>query len=114
MEDLGESLGYVRAYVSQEVESVKLEVAEKVSIASSTFITGLVLTSLGSFVLIFGAIAAALFLGQLLESAVLGFFLVSAFFLVVLLLIFIFRKQLITDRVVTAVIHLIFNKKYHD
>lgn len=110
LEDLGESFGYIQEFVSQEVESVKLEVAEKLSIASSSVITSVVLTTLGAFFMIFAAIALGFFLGALFHSNALGFLIVSCLFLVLLLIVYLFRKTLVTDRVVTAVIHLIFDQ----
>jgi Zn-dependent protease with chaperone function len=110
MEDIGESLGYLQSFISQEVESVKLEVAEKISIASSSVITIVALTAIGGFVFIFAATALGFYLGTLLNSYALGFLIVSLIFLALLLIIYIFRKRLITDRVVTAVIHLFFDQ----
>ncbi len=110
LEDMGESLGYIQEFVSQEIESVKLEVAEKLSIASSSVITGVALTTLGAFFMLFATIAFGFYLGALLQSNALGFLIVSSLFLVLLLIVYLFRKTLITDRVVTAVIHLIFDQ----
>lgn len=110
LEDMGESLGYIQEFVSQEIESVKLEVAEKLSIASSSVITGVALTTLGAFFMLFATIALGFYLGALLQSNALGFLIVSSLFLVLLLIVYLFRKTLITDRVVTAVIHLIFDQ----
>lgn len=114
MEDLGESLGYVQSFISQEVESVKLDLAEKVSIASSSVITGLVMASVGTLVMVFLAIGLGFYLGTVFQSNALGFALVSGFFLLLLLIFYIFRKVLITDRVVTAVIHLFFDQDDHE
>lgn len=111
IEDLGESLGYVQAFVRQEVQAVKLEIAEKVSIASSNFITGLVITIFSALVIIFAGVSLGFFLGAWLESNALGFILVAFLFLVVLLVVYLFRKPLITDQVVAAVIHLFFDNE---
>ena len=110
LEDVGESIGYIQEFVGQEIESVKLEVAEKLSIASSTVITGVVLATLGGFFIIFIAIALGFYLGSVLQSNALGFLIVSGLFLALLLIIFLLKKTLITDRVVTAVIQLIFDQ----
>lgn len=110
LEDVGESIGYIQEFVGQEIESVKLEVAEKLSIASSTVITGVVLATLGGFFIIFIAIALGFYLGSVLQSNALGFLIVSGIFLALLLIIFLLKKTLITDRVVTAVIQLIFDQ----
>lgn len=114
MEDLGESLGYLQSFISQEVESVKLEIAEKVSIASSSVITGLVMASFATLVMVFLAIGLACYLGVIFGSYALGFTLVAALLLVLLLIFYLFRKTLITDRVVSAVIHLFFDQDEHE
>lgn len=110
MEDVGEGLGYIQEFVSQEVESIKLEVAEKISIASSSVITGLILATLGSLVFIFVCIALGFFLGARLGSNAAGFLIVSGIFALLLLVVFLFRKVLITDKVVIAVIELFFDQ----
>lgn len=111
MEDMGESLGYIQEYVSHEVEGIKLDIAEKISIASSTIITVLAITAIGSIVVIFLSIALGFYLGNLFQSYTLGFSLVAAVFFILLLFVYFFRKALITDQVVTAVIQLLFDKE---
>ena len=91
LEDVGESIGYIQEFVGQEIESVKLEVAEKLSIASSTVITGVVLATLGGFFIIFIAIALGFYLGSVLQSNALGFLIVSGIFLALLLIIFLLK-----------------------
>lgn len=111
MEDLGESLGYLQAFISQEIEGIKLEAVEKISIASSSIITSLALVTTGSFVLILGSVALGFYLGTVFNSNAIGFLIVAAIFLIFLLIIYFFRKVLITDKVVTAVIELFFDEK---
>lgn len=110
MEDVGESIGYIQGFVNQEVRSIKLEVAEKISIASSSVITSVILAVLGGMVAFFAFTALAFYLGTLLDSNALGFLVVSGIFLALLFIVYLFRKDLITDKVVAAVIHLFFDQ----
>lgn len=110
MEDVGESIGYIQGFVNQEVKSIKLEVAEKISIASSSVITSVILAALGGLVAFFAFTALAFYLGTLFDSNALGFLVVSGIFLALLFIVYLFRKDLITDKVVEAVIHLFFDQ----
>jgi formate/nitrite transporter FocA (FNT family) len=109
MEDLGEGIGYVRAFVEQEIESAKLTAAEKISIATSTMITGFILSLLAGVSLLFLSVALGLFLGRVLASMAFGFLIVGCLYLLLLLGVYIFRKRLITDNIVEAVIQFLFH-----
>lgn len=109
IEDVGESIGYMRAYVEQEIESAKLTAAEKISIATSSVMTGFILALLAGLVFLFCSIALAFFLGSVFESVPLGFLSVAGIYLLVLLLVYIFRKRFITDKIVEAVIQFLFD-----
>lgn len=111
IEDVGEGIGYIRAFVEQEIESAKLTAAEKISLATSSVMTGLILTLLVGTILLFASLALAYFLGTVLGSFALGFLSVSGIYLIVLLIVYIFRKRLITDRIVEVVIQFLFDEE---
>ena len=114
VEHVGEGIGYISTYIDQEVELAKLEVAEKISIASSALITGLVLSSAAVLVVIFGAVALGFYLSTVLASDALGFLCVTVIFLIFFVLVYFFRGPLITDKIVAAVIHIIFDQEQED
>ena len=114
LENVGEGMGYVGAYVKQEIETVKLDAAEKVSIASSNFITVLVLSAIGGLVWIFASISLGFYLGAIMGSDAVGFLLVAVLYFLVFILIYAFKKPLITDRIVRSVIRLFFDKEKQD
>lgn len=109
MEDLGEGIGYIHAYVEQEIESVKLTAAEKISIATSTIVSGLILTLLAAAMLLFASLALSYYLGSLMNSTALGFLAVAGIYLLILLTVYLFRKRLITDNIVEVVIQFLFD-----
>ncbi|MEZ4990071.1 MAG: hypothetical protein R2824_06660 [Saprospiraceae bacterium] len=111
MEDLGEGIGYIRAYVEQEIESVKLTAAEKISIATSTIVSGLILTLLAAAMLLFASLALSYYLGSLMNSTALGFLAVAGIYLLILLMVYLFRKRLITDNIVEVVIQFLFDEE---
>lgn len=111
MEDLGEGIGYIHAYVEQEIESVKLTAAEKISIATSTIVSGLILTLLAAAMLLFASLALSYYLGSLMNSTALGFLAVAGIYLLILLMVYLFRKRLITDNIVEVVIQFLFDEE---
>jgi hypothetical protein len=73
-----------------------LNVTQKTSNLAAGMIVGIVAAILGFFVLLFAGIALAWWLGNLLENRAAGFLLGSGIFLVVLIIVFLLKKQIIS------------------
>ncbi len=107
IEEIGEGIGYVNEYASQKLTYFKLKAVERAALAGSALITLFLISLLGLFVLGFAGITLGLYLGQYLDSYILGFFSVTGIFLLLLLFIVIFRRQIITNPLVTSLIQLL-------
>ena len=93
----------ISKYISSSLELGKLEVYEKLSLGSSAITYALILGGLSLFVLLFLFVTVALYLGDLLQNLWAGFGIVTAFALLVLLIMLLvgkpFKKKM-TNKVV--------------
>lgn len=95
-ERLGASKEYAKALLETKVDQIKLEVVEKgTKTVSALFIFLFAGLGVCGF-LFFGFFALAIYLGQLLNSSVLGFLVVAGFVLLLTALFYAFRHPLIT------------------
>ncbi len=97
-------------YLQIRVDLIKLHIAGEMSRFFSSFMTKTVILYLFFFVFMFFSLAAALILGEWLESYALGFAIMGGVFLVAALIFYLLRKQLIERHVVQRFIELMFPK----
>lgn len=110
MENIGESFGYVNIMLDKKIEHVKLNVAEKSATTISGIITAVVLGVLGGTALLFVLIALAfLIAGGEYHSLALGFGVIALGLFVILLLLFLLRRQLIVNPSVRKVLDIFFD-----
>jgi uncharacterized oligopeptide transporter (OPT) family protein len=110
LESAGEAYGYARAYLKQYLEYYKLDIAERVSKVISSAITMIVLLILFFMMLGFLSVAAGFYLAELRGSSSEAFLLVAAAYLVLTLLVALFRRFLITNPVLSRVIKVFFSE----
>ncbi len=108
MESTGEAYGYAKAYIEQQVEYTKLDLAERLSISISSAITAIVVIQLIFFVLGFLSFAFGVYLSQRLGSYVQGFLIVGGIYLAITIAVILFRRPLITNPVVSRIIKIFF------
>ncbi|MCO6476633.1 MAG: phage holin family protein [Phaeodactylibacter sp.] len=108
MESTGEAYGYAKAYVEQQIEYAKLDIAERLSISISSAITAIVVIQLIFFVLGFLSFALGVYLSQRLGSYVQGFLIVGGIYLAITITIILLRRPLITNPVVSRIIKIFF------
>ena len=111
MESTGEAYGYVKAYIEQQVEYAKLDVAERISTAISSAITTIVVLQLVFFFCGFLSIALGIYVGQRMDSYVKGFLLVGGIYALFTIVLIIFRRPLVTNPVVSRIIKIFFEVK---
>ena len=75
----------------------KLKTIETLADVSGELVSGLAMILLASFVVILISIGVALWIGFLLGSGYLGFFIVGGFYALVALIVFARRRQLLKD-----------------
>ena len=74
-------------YINSTLELGKLEAFEKFSLGSSAFLYGLIIAGAGLLASLFILVTAGLYLSELLDSLWLGFGIVAAFTLLVLIIL---------------------------
>lgn len=79
-------------YITSTLELGKLEVYEKISLGTSIITYGLILSGVALITFLFVLVTAALYLNELLQSTWVGFAIVSAFALLVVLILLIVKK----------------------
>lgn len=108
MESTGEAYGYAKAYMEQQIEYAKLDIAERLSTSISSAITTIVVIQLVFFVLGFFSFALGVYLGQVLDSYVKGFLAVGGIYTVLTLAIILLRRPLITNPILSRIIKIFF------
>ncbi|MEM1326559.1 MAG: phage holin family protein [Bacteroidota bacterium] len=104
LEEMGKLTTYAKAYVDDKIEYTKVVIAEESVKTISGIVHGIVLASLSSVLIIFLSVVAGLALGRALEDYVLGFLLVCAFYLIILVLYLVFRQKIVNDPLTKAII----------
>ena len=107
----GETFEYARQYVKQQGDYIRLEAAERISKTMSAMMTALVLGIFSMLVIIMLSLAIAFWLGSKLGSYAEAFVIVSAVYCLIGSLIFIFRKQLVTEPTLQLVLDAFFEKE---
>lgn len=97
-------------YINTSIELKKLSVIQAVVKAVGGIANGIVLLIVGIFFLMFLSIAVGLYLGALLASMYLGFFIVTAFYLILVVLVILMGKNYIQNPITDILIRKIFKK----
>ncbi len=96
-------------YLETKVELLELKAAGKTSDIASSFVSGLVIGVVSALVVIFLNIGIAIWLGNIFGAVYLGFFAVGAFYLLVLLIVYLARTYLLKTPVKNSVIKYLLN-----
>lgn len=100
----------VQQYLELNLELVKLTVAEALSRFFSTLIRVIIVILVASVILLFLSIAAALWLGDILNSTAAGFLIVAGFDLLLLLIFILTSRYSLEKPVIRSVISHFFPK----
>lgn len=84
----------VGKFIKSTLELGKLEAFEKLSLGSSAFLYGLIVAGAGTIALLFVLVSAGIYLGELLGSLWMGFGVVAAFTLLVVVILLLVRKPI--------------------
>jgi hypothetical protein len=90
--DLTES---ITEYIQSSYKLTLLNAADKATSLAASTLASVAIVFLGIFVLFFGGIALAIWLGNLLDDAALGYLLVAGFFLLVIIIIVALKKTIV-------------------
>ena len=104
LEEVGKLTTYAQAFVNDKIEHTKVIVAEESVKTVSALAHGIIVASLASVLIIFLSVVAGLAIGRALEDYVLGFLIVCAFYLVLLVLYLLLRKKIVNDPLTRIII----------
>jgi len=114
LEDLENIKKDIQEYIEVKLDLIKLQAAENISRIISNVAVVSIIILLSSLVLLFLSFAAGYFFAKLLDSNELGFLCVSGFYLLLALIIILFRKSIIDRPVIKSVIKIFFPKPADD
>jgi hypothetical protein len=100
----------VQDYVEVKLDLIRLHTAENLSRIFSNVATIAVISYLLFFIIIFLSFAAGFFIGTRLHSNELGFLCIGGFYLLLLAIFLLFRKQIVEQPVIKAMVRLFFPK----
>jgi len=109
LQTAGETFEYANIYVEKRLDLLKLESAEKIAKSTSAIITLAVVGFLATMVIIMLSIAIGFFLGESLGSYSLAFFIITAVYALFGLIVYFFKRQLVTNPVLSAVLESFFD-----
>ena len=108
LSDLADS---IKRYLQLRLNIIKLEVMEKTARVVSLTIAAVFLLLVFVLFLLFVSLAAAGLAGDLLNSQALGYLCVAGFYLLLLILLFVFRRRLFLGAVIKHMSEIFFEDK---
>ncbi|WP_046755433.1 hypothetical protein [Kordia jejudonensis] len=103
-----------KAYTETSIELYKLNAIDKTADVVSSLVSWIVLGSVAAVFLLFINIGISLYIGTLLGAGYLGFLIVSSFYLVLGICLYIFNGKLIMQPITDLVISKLMRKKKED
>ncbi|MEO5570901.1 MAG: hypothetical protein ABIT08_06815 [Bacteroidia bacterium] len=94
----------LKEYAETRADIIKIEVVDRVSSATSTLATMLILMAGGILFLLFASFGAAWLIGQAAGNIAIGFFSIAGFYLIASIIIYAFRDTLIKIPVINVML----------
>jgi hypothetical protein len=104
----------VRNYILIHINLLKLELMEKSARIISLTIASFFLIMLMMLFLLFISLAAAMWIGQIVEHPALGYLIIAGFYLVVAIIFFTFRRKLFLGLVIKHLSEIFFENEKED
>lgn len=101
---------HVKEYINTKVEITKLRLAEKTSLVVGNLIAVVIVVVLFLFVIVFGSIAGAWALSELIGKSYSGFLIVAGFYLLLGIIVWAARNKLIRFPVMNAIVKMLHKK----
>lgn len=106
-----ESKQKVEEYVKDKLLLLKLEAIEKISRVAGSLFAGLLVALFSFFLIMFLSIMLGYFLGELLHHMFWGFGIVAGLYLLLLVIVIVFKRQLFEGPIINMMIEIFFEKK---
>lgn len=104
----GDLTDSITDYIQTYYKLTLLNAADKATTIAASTLASITVFCLGFFVVLFGGIALAIWLGSLLDSPALGFVLVAALFVLIIVIVLVMKKKIVFP----AIRDLLINKLY--
>ncbi len=101
-------------YLNSRLLLLRLEISERISKTLAAFFKRMVLLMLFVLFLVFASIALALHLGEIMESMVNGFLVVSGGYFLLFILIWIIANPVLEKPIMNHIIRILFEKKHEE
>jgi hypothetical protein len=111
LEDFNNIKKDILEYIQVEFDLIRLQTAENVSRMFSKAANIIILGYLVLFVLLFLSFSAGYYISSLLNSDELGFLCVAGFYVLLIILFLLVRKQIVDRPIIKAIVKLFFPKK---
>lgn len=98
----------VTEYMQLRLDLLKADFTEKTALIFSKMITGVIVLVMLFMVLIFGSLVMGLYFGSLLGSMVMGFTIVTGFYVLLILLLVLLKDKLIQTPVANQIIDIMY------
>lgn len=98
-------------YIDLKIDDLKLQTVKGLSLSLHKVLLAVFFITIGNIVLIAAAFGMVLLIGKMLDDYAAGAFIVSGFFLIVLAVLFLFRKKLFIKGLVNTFMQLFFDGK---
>ena len=92
----------VEDYIDTKIDIIKLKFIDKIAGAVTGVVTGVGLAFLGVFILLFLSISAAFAIAELTGRSSIGFLCIGGFYILLAVILLVFKNQLITMPVVNS------------
>lgn len=101
----GEITGYVKSYAALHVRLAKLELAERLSKITASLTVLMLTFTMVLFILLITSVGIAIYLGDVWQSYTSGFLAVAGFYVLVVMLLIVFRRGLVVNPLLTHIIN---------
>ncbi|MFY9309439.1 MAG: phage holin family protein [Bacteroidia bacterium] len=98
-------------YFEARIALLKINVYEKIARVTAVLFSSIIIALILFFLVFFLSISAGFYFGSLLNSNAWGFLIVFGFYLILLVVILIFRKKLLEKYIIDKVIQTLFEKE---
>ena len=108
------TLNDVKEYIDANIQYVKLELTQKITLTVSNIMLWSTIGVLALFFQLFLSVALGLWLGRILANVVIGMAIVAVLYAFLILMVFIFRKQIFMNPTLRSVVKIFFDDAQQD
>ena len=101
-------------YIEGRIQLYKISAFEKIAKITAVIFSSLIIAMLGFFLLFFLSISGGFYFADLLHSNTLGFLIIFGIYLILFVIIILFRKKLLEKYIVDKVVEKLCEEKKND